>query len=268
MAGSLNGLPPWHLVATTGGASTLDEVRNSGGTAVVNPQELVAFNSALYFAADDGSNFNWELWRSDGTAANTKLLQEINTGGGSFPESFRVLGSELLFVAEDGSTGRELFKTDGTPTGAAVVKDIYPGFTGSGPIMLTLANGLLFFRAGDSAATDLWKSDGTSAGTVALPVPSPSQFGSFPQEVKADGARVFFLGSDSTGQRLFVTDGGTPAALGPVIAGCSSILGSGLGYVAVGLESAAAIGFELWLTDGTPAHTFRVPGVTPYVPCG
>src|SRR5690606_15637761 len=58
------------------------------------------------------------LWRSAGTAATTILLSDIHPSAGSDPQSMRLLGSTLLFSADDGSSGRELWSvltTNGAP---------------------------------------------------------------------------------------------------------------------------------------------------------
>src|SRR5437660_9235571 len=50
-----------------------------------NPSGIVAAGSTAYFVADDGTH-GPELWRTDGTAAGTALVKDINPGtGGSGP---------------------------------------------------------------------------------------------------------------------------------------------------------------------------------------
>ena len=86
------------------------------------------------FSATDGSRGR-ELWRSDGTAAGTFLVKDINSGAGeSKPYHFTQVGGTVFFVADDGSRGVELWRSDGTAAGTALVKDIYPG-TGSSGIL-------------------------------------------------------------------------------------------------------------------------------------
>jgi ELWxxDGT repeat protein len=44
-----------------------------------NVSNLTAFNGTLYFTADDGGS-GYELWRSDGTAAGTVRVLDLNPG--------------------------------------------------------------------------------------------------------------------------------------------------------------------------------------------
>jgi ELWxxDGT repeat protein len=68
----------------------------------------VNVNGALLFAAFDGIHGH-ELWKSDGTAAGTVLVKDINPGAGftNFNNLTDVNG-RLFFVADDGTTGFEL----------------------------------------------------------------------------------------------------------------------------------------------------------------
>ncbi len=88
---------------------------------------FVADNRAITPQASNGR----ELWISDGSAAGTVMLVDINTQRdgsrrtmGSDPERLTVVGNTLYFTADNGLLGRELFKTDGTAIGTQLVKDI------------------------------------------------------------------------------------------------------------------------------------------------
>ena len=81
----------------------------------------------LYFRADDGTNGD-ELWKSDGTAAGTVMVKDINSGSGRvIPPILTAIGNTLYFRANDGTNGDELWKSDGTAAGTVMVKDIYSG---------------------------------------------------------------------------------------------------------------------------------------------
>src|SRR5262245_13447234 len=68
-----------------------------------NPTELVALGSGSFFAAEDGIH-GVELWKSDGTAAGTALVKDINPGRSSaFPRSLINANGTLFFTADDGT---------------------------------------------------------------------------------------------------------------------------------------------------------------------
>src|SRR3712207_6417052 len=75
--------------------------------------------------------------------------------------------AELLFSADDGSSGRELWITDGTEAGTRLLADIWPGGGPGAPSSLTpLGDGRAVFAAADPVRnTELWATDGTAAGT-------------------------------------------------------------------------------------------------------
>ena len=79
---------------------------------------------------------------------------------------------QVLFVGDNGKTGRELYRTDGTAAGTVLVKDINAKTQGSNPANLVVADGATYFTASDGHA--LWKTDGTAAGTVQIKNVNPT----------------------------------------------------------------------------------------------
>lgn len=78
----------------------------SGGTRPVEGSPVafgpfVGAGGRVYFVGAWG-----QLWASDGTAAGTRLVQQI---GGSSPDSLTRAGDTLYFMADDGVHGRELW---------------------------------------------------------------------------------------------------------------------------------------------------------------
>ena len=121
-----------------------------------SPSGLTAVDRTLFFHADDGTNGR-EFWQSDGTAAGTVLVKDINPGAGdSAPYELTTVNGTLFFRADDGTTGEELWTSDGTTAGTVLVKDIHPAGDSS-PHNLTNVNGTLFFAADDgTTGIELW----------------------------------------------------------------------------------------------------------------
>src|SRR5262245_58844093 len=98
-------------------------------------------------------------------ASGPFLVKDINPGGDSRPYDYTKLGSNVIFVARDGSHGYEIWKTTGTPASTKMVKDINPGGDSS-PFSLTKLGNFIYFAANDgSHGYELWRTDGTANGT-------------------------------------------------------------------------------------------------------
>ena len=94
---------------------------------MTNPLYLTAVGGALYFQASDPTD-GTELWKSDGTASGTALVQDINPGtAGSYPFSLTNVSGVLFFAASDPTHGTELWKVNNATGSAVLVKDINPG---------------------------------------------------------------------------------------------------------------------------------------------
>ena len=106
------------------GLPTLIDIASGAGAS--SPQNFTNVNNTVFFNATDPVN-GVELWKSDGTAAGTALVKNINpAAGSSFPQLLTNVNGTLFFLATDGTNGIELWKSDGSTAGTVLVKDINP----------------------------------------------------------------------------------------------------------------------------------------------
>jgi ELWxxDGT repeat protein len=156
---------------TAAGTSLVKTINPAKGAGAVNDlvvDDLVVDGSTLFFQADGGTGHGIELWSSDGTAAGTHELKDINPNGNSMPALGTVFGNDIYFVADDGGTsGYELWVSDGTAAGTHLVVDLRPGSAGSFPGLPDSDGSTLWFTAtpDDTYVPRSYISDGTAAGT-------------------------------------------------------------------------------------------------------
>ncbi len=229
----------------------------AAGATTSSPDNITNISGNLFFsAAANGTDI--QLWKSDGTAAGTVLVQNINQGLKHFYYDFHNLNGTLIFSYQNDSLGGELWKSDGTPEGTSLVRDISPGPVSSSPYYLTNYNGTLVFVAtAGIAGTELWRTDGTNAGTYMIKdINTTSTDNSGPGGFVQAGKKVMFTAYDPLAQsNIYTTDGtvaGTKALESPVRTG----------YPFVTLKKEQyLIDFNgnLWKTNGTKAGTKQLP---------
>lgn len=228
------------------------------------PTFATAVGETLYFVADD-YNSGLELWKSDGTAAGTKLVKDIEPGQ-NYPGPYDLMNvnGTLFFSADDGVHGRELWKSDGTAAGTVMVKDIYPGergsLTGYGLPYYGNVNGILYFRASDGVTGyELWRSDGTADGTKLVKDIVPGIDSSSPMWPTDVSGTLYF----STRLALWKSDG-TEAGTALVYSGFDipSSLHDFNGTLVFSART-QAFSTELWKSNGHAVNTVMVKDIWP-----
>ncbi len=172
------------------------------------PMRPICLNNVLIFVGRTDATGS-EIFKSDGTAAGTQLVKDINLGpDDSYAYYAQKLGNTIVFSAYDNTNGQELWKTDGTTAGTQLLKDIFPGSDGSYPVNLFLADSIVVFQAENmSGNNELWKTNGSE--TVLLKDIKPMG-ASFPDNFFLFNNKLFFTAEDAlNGRELWISDGTT-----------------------------------------------------------
>ena len=161
---------------TGGGANTtiasaqlVSDIK-SGSASGSNPTSFATIGSTIYFFANNGNDVGQagrELWKSDGTANGTSLVQNIDgSTAGSIADgaSLVVYQNKLYFAADNAVDGRELWSYDPAGVGANAVPVEIPinrlsnGSGSADPVQLTpIGNNSLYFVATDGiSGLELW----------------------------------------------------------------------------------------------------------------
>jgi len=94
--------------------------------------ESACGGETVFFTANDGVSGD-EVWATDGTADDTRLVRDIRPGQAGACSQPRLwfenvwmagVGDQVFFPADDGETGAELWMSDGTAEGTRLVADV------------------------------------------------------------------------------------------------------------------------------------------------
>lgn len=165
--------------------------------------EFVSFSGWRYFAADNGT-VGSEVWRTDGTEANTQLFMDVRTGvAGSFPSDFHAANGKLYFTAISPAGVRSLYASDGTVPGTSLLSANQVD-----TVVETVDATTYFYRSGlMSNSGEFWRTDGTSGGTVKM----TGGFidGGFGRSIVFDGTVFFSADGVGTVKTLWKIDSTT-----------------------------------------------------------
>jgi ELWxxDGT repeat protein len=262
---AVHGVELWRTDGTEAGTWLVKDIEEGPASAYGFPDYL-SLDSAtvgpyLYFRAAT-SFWGAELWRTDGTEANTTLVKDINLGpGSSYPSGLTELHGKLVFTAAGHDFDSELWTSDGTVFGTVLLDDIIPGPFGSSPTNLTKIGDLIFFNTYQV----LYRTDGTYSGTIPL-----HAFNSGLIEFGGElNGRLFFRADDGVhGYEAWISDGtmtGTTLVkdINPGTGDSWYYDFIHVGGVAYVLADDGVHGKEVWRSDGTPDGTRLVADLTP-----
>ena len=164
----INGSELWATDGTAAGTNIVINLRPDGGGIFSSgaPFNFITFNNKIYFTASDDTH-GAELFSSDGTAAGTQIVKDMEPGTqGSVPQQSVIYNGNLYFSCYNGNATVGLWKSDGTEAGTTLIKQ-----GGGGQPFLRdtkfapVFNGKLYFIVNDMQFYPLWETNGTIAGT-------------------------------------------------------------------------------------------------------
>jgi ELWxxDGT repeat protein len=147
----------------------------SAGTVVLSTNVnyvsgMITCGNDAFFGGGDFST-GYELWKSDGSLAGTKMVKDIFPGwDGSYPYSFVAYKGSVYFGAYTDYYNATLWKTDGTEAGTNRFANLQWPWSIKNEGLKTfvcISNNELFFNAFslENFESRLWKTNGTPAGT-------------------------------------------------------------------------------------------------------
>jgi ELWxxDGT repeat protein len=286
----------WRTDGTAAGTRRL-----ASGRSIASPFPLG--NLLLFSSTRSTGLYNTpeaELFRSDGRAAGTFLVKDINpylidsgfhhtcAYASSNPGPGIAIGNRAVFAADDGVHGRELWTTDGTRQGTRLLEDLDPrrvatppdncadepddrtdsGLSSDPAGFVAFRNGALF-AATDAKGRELWWTNGTAAGTRRLSDVLPGPASSSPHDLTVAGGKAYFVARGTgTGEALWRTDGttaGTVQVADLALGGEPSFASE---LTAVGSRLFFTVyndttGRELWVSGGDAGSTHLVVDLRP-----
>jgi ELWxxDGT repeat protein len=272
----VHGRELWRSDGTPAGTEMVEDINpgddeNPGTPDSSSPNVLTAIGGDLYFQASEGpepTGSGVEFWKStDGTAAGTELVEDINPNGDSSPGNWKAALGTVFFSADDGTNGNELWTTDGSAAGTDMLVDKAPGAQNFFPYDLTVIGDRILMGGQVGGDAELYATDGTAAGTTLVKDIRVGSSSSPYQLTELNGAVVFGATAEA-GRELYRSDGtadGTVrlADIRPGPADSNPLDFQKLGGAILMQAEDGVHGNELWRTDGTTAGTTLVKDINP-----
>jgi len=256
----------WRTDGTPAGTGLVDDL--VPGSAGSSPEELTAAFDALWLDAAT-PQWNWTLWRSDGTPGSAVSFDLGIAPDQDQPNSITGL---------DPISGSVIFRFAGAvhriDPGTGQVETLKDLEASRGePFPRAVLDGVLYFvDAEPDGSCALWRSSGSAAGTSRV-----ATFGcradrwdtGVPEQVLAFRQALYFTGCDPLGGCELWRSDGTPAGTGPLADFAPGVFSSTPGDLTAIADRIYLTlceperGCEPWISDGTRAGTHRVADIAP-----
>lgn len=217
-------------------------------------------NGWLYIFVSNTTSNVLELWKTDGTEANT--IKAIDVYNGThfmydfvFQDIFLNTGDKIYFVLETSTYGSEPWVTDGTAAGTRMLKDIQVGPGWSIATDFEKVGNTVFFFAYPAGDTrKLYKTDGTEAGTMLVADQIDGNPDYFPIDKISYNNKLYFTANTN---KFYKTDGNTVTLIKPDV---NYFINGGIVQMNNLMYFIRHNGYdyELWKSDGTNDGTQKI----------
>ncbi len=243
----------WVSDGTPAGSRLLTDIR--AGELGSQPRILGRFGDLMFFAGrgSDGSGgaSTWQLWRSDGSAAGTFLLRDLESSA-IFNTRSHAIGDQGLFLFLPGDANGDLWISDGSAAGTRRLSSAFP--SGDAKVVSRGVDTAILDRQGD-----FWLTDGTVSGTRKALDLEPLL--SVDNSLSVLGPRYLFAGTDTSGVAQVWSHN---CVSGTMLASLDRFTDSNTPMVArqdrayFQIQSSLPNISEIWRTDGTSGATEHV----------
>lgn len=177
-----------------------------------NPVQLVASKNSLFLSAISDVDTGYELYVSDGTAAGTKLVKNLNTSNlrNASVQLVAGAGNFVIFSYIDNNMVRRYACSDGTAAGTFdfITEGNSTIFQMVPRNCIVTEDKLYFVLSDNKIGSELYSSDGTPDGTGLVIDLSPGTGSSVPSAfVNIDNAIYFSAVNNAFGRELWITTG-------------------------------------------------------------
>jgi ELWxxDGT repeat protein len=196
-----SGMELWITDLTPTGTQLVKDINPTGTDGSLDYKPFLgATTQGVFFKADNGTAGE-ELWLTDGTAAGTVMLADLNSNGSSHILGGFTLGGKLIFEVQTGDATRELWVSDGTAAGTVLLMQfntytnnynptrVYEFADMGSELVLRLKDGT------DSREESLWATNGTPSGTRLLA--SDDEWNATNDPIAEINGKILFYGKDN-----------------------------------------------------------------------
>lgn len=253
--------------AGTGLVKAINPNQYGASLGVFGKNTKVAFNNDLVFTATDGSSASYEPWISDGTAAGTHMIANVQatTNYGSGAVNYTIVNGKVVYFTCDywtcGTGAYRVWAYDGVNNQRIDGGFAISGLNSAPGKVFQMGNKTYFAGTDGSSNTLVYQTDG-STFTYAASIPLING-------MVSDGTTIYTEGySSSTGWQLhkldmnFTTDS-MVKQINPVNGGHNIFDLTIFNNMVYFFANDNVHGIELWRSDGTAAGTVMVKDILP-----